>query len=171
MQPYRHILVPTDFSPGAERACAAAGMLATALDARITLLHVVDVAVPPFADDAGVEPPDFVAPALEAARAALERAQGRTPRCTATRAVVRLRSTASEILEAASTYGADLIVMATHGHAPSLCDFIGHTTQKVVRKSSLPVLTVHPAGAAVLTEAAISSAPVAQATEARDPSR
>ncbi len=43
MSVYRHILVPTDLSSYSERAAIRAKELATAFDARLSLLHVVDV--------------------------------------------------------------------------------------------------------------------------------
>ena len=37
-----------------------------------------------------------------------------------------------------------MIVMATHGHTGIKHLLIGSTAEKVVRKASCPVLTVHP---------------------------
>ena len=48
----------------------------------------------------------------------------------------------SEIVNFAKNQGADLIAMATHGLSGLEKLLIGSTTEKVVRKSEVPVLTV-----------------------------
>jgi pimeloyl-ACP methyl ester carboxylesterase len=49
---------------------------------------------------------------------------------------------AVEIIEAAKREGVDMIIMATHGHTGVKHLFLGSTTEKVVRTSPCPVLTV-----------------------------
>ncbi|MGM0574123.1 MAG: universal stress protein [Myxococcota bacterium] len=46
------------------------------------------------------------------------------------------------ILESAHRHGADLVCMGTHGHRGLHKLFLGSTTEKVLRRSSVPVLTV-----------------------------
>lgn len=48
------------------------------------------------------------------------------------------------IIEKAAEEGADLIVMSTHGRTGLLHMLIGSVTEKVVRRASCPVLTIHP---------------------------
>ena len=48
-----------------------------------------------------------------------------------------------EILEAAHTLGADLIVMSTHGQSGLARALVGGVTDKIVRLSPVRVLTVH----------------------------
>jgi nucleotide-binding universal stress UspA family protein len=48
------------------------------------------------------------------------------------------------IIRAAEDFEADLIVMATHGHTGLNRALLGSTTERVVRESPIPVLTVHP---------------------------
>lgn len=151
MEPFRHILVPTSFSAASEAACWAAARMAMAFEARVTLLHVVDVPLPPFFDGAGMTTPDYVQPVLDDARIALEAARQRMGTNDAKlRVVLRLDSTSREILEAASACGADLIVMGTHCKPESVADWLARTTEKVVRRSPVPVMTVQAAAAAAV---------------------
>ena len=47
-----------------------------------------------------------------------------------------------KIIEISQAYNCDLIVMGSHGHN-LLQDIIGTTTRKVLRKSRIPILTIH----------------------------
>lgn len=51
-----------------------------------------------------------------------------------------------EIIRQARDHDADLIVMGTHGRGLTSHLLLGSVAEKVVRKSSCPVLTVHPSG-------------------------
>jgi nucleotide-binding universal stress UspA family protein len=51
---------------------------------------------------------------------------------------------ASEILNFLETEGIELVVMGTHGLAGLAHFFLGSTAEKVVRRASCSVLTVHP---------------------------
>ena len=51
-----------------------------------------------------------------------------------------------EIVHYARKHGIDLIVMGTHGRSGIAQVLLGSVAEKVVRKASCPVLTVHPEG-------------------------
>jgi nucleotide-binding universal stress UspA family protein len=51
-----------------------------------------------------------------------------------------------EIIRQARDHDADLIVMGTHGRGLTSHLLLGSVAEQVVRKSSCPVLTVHPSG-------------------------
>ena len=51
---------------------------------------------------------------------------------------------AEEIIEQAKDYGADLIVMGTHGRVGLDRILFGSVAEKVVKSSGIPVLTVRP---------------------------
>ena len=143
MNPFRHILVPHDFSDAATDALRVASDLVPA-DGRIVVLHVILPFAPavyaPLAgvgalitpgdlvDDTKRELDRTVAKALGAAQAAR----------VETRVVVgdpHLR-----IVEAAR--GMDAIVMATAGRTGLRHLVIGSVAEKVVRHSPIPVLTL-----------------------------
>lgn len=143
MKMIRHILVPTDFTACSEAAFAAAALLAKGLAADITLLHVVDVRLPELASDAFAPMPDLVAQAEAQARESLEAARGQISGCGSVRTQLRTGAAWREILAEAKQFGADAIVMGTHGRGGIVRAVLGSTADKVVRKATVPVMTVH----------------------------
>jgi nucleotide-binding universal stress UspA family protein len=135
------VLVPTDFSKSAARVLDRALLLPLAPEARLHLVHVVPRALPAKLR-AGTE---------SEARRALEEA------ASAARAGARKRGTEGlsitsellfgepyvEIIRAARTAEAELIVLGRHGWRPLKDLFIGTTAERVVRKGEVPVLIVN----------------------------
>jgi len=144
----RHILVPTDFSPGAAGALEWAQALAAAFGAEVVLLHVLDLSL---AALAGL--PSALA-MVPAAGELLERIRAETAQEMATlaarlpgaRSVIREGAPRPVILEVAQEVGADLIVMGTHGRTGLTHVFFGSVAEYVVRHSRVPVLTVRQRG-------------------------
>ena len=139
----KRILVPTDFSPGAEAGLTWATRLADCFNAQIVLLHVVDVRL---AALAGL-PPDMAAmPAVDelvqSARAEadeqMKSVAARFPRATA---LVKEGSPRTVILDVATDLDVDLIVIGTHGRTGLAHVFFGSVAEHVVRHSRIPVLT------------------------------
>jgi nucleotide-binding universal stress UspA family protein len=65
-------------------------------------------------------------------------------------------SPAREIISHANSMGADLIVIGAHAESSILDKLMGSTTEKVIRRSSIPVLVVQvPAGEQELTATGI----------------
>ena len=141
----RNILVPTDFSEPADAALAYAKLLATEFGSRLHLLHVI--ATPQVGW--GAETTTFSWPTLLAdletdARAQLGRQipsgdplSGRVTLATAIGVPVE------DILEYAAANAIDLVVMGTHGRGLVGHLFLGSVAERVVRRSPVPVLTVH----------------------------
>ena len=146
MSPFRHILVPVDFGDATEPAIKLALSIADADDIPITLVHSFDISV--FAAASPFAPPVDVEPILAAAERELrmlrERTQARHPR---TDAVFRRGPPYDAILEVAQSLGCDLIVVGTHGRRGLSRALLGSVAERVVRLSTIPVLTVHPATA------------------------
>ncbi len=141
----RLILVPTDFSGGAERALRWARILARAFAAKITLLHVVDLASAWTPIGALVSiptpiPADFAERLTDYTRAALDTIAQGMPEVAAR--LVRKGDTREVILEVAKEVGADVIVMGTHGRHGFSHLFIGSVAEHVVRHAPVPVWTV-----------------------------
>ena len=139
MPAIKHILFPTDFSASSERAEAAAVGLATAFDARLTLLHVWSVPNSGYAE-ALTWPIDEME---AAARKELAKTHARIAKLhTSTEAVLRAGRAWQCILEQAKAGGVDLIVMGTHGRHGLPRLVLGSVAEKVVRLSPVPVLTL-----------------------------
>jgi universal stress protein A len=142
----RRILFPTDFSQNANAALVYAQHLAEQNEAELHVLHVIE--------DVGylLPIPEFGVPSLmnfEETRAAAEKSLNRVVNAEWAKAhkVVRdLRkgSPFLEIIRHAQEKNVDLIVMSTHGRTGLAHLILGSVAENVVRKSSCPVLTVHP---------------------------
>ena len=140
MNPPTHILVATDFSEGADAAFDYAVVLARALEARVTVLHVYELHT--FAYDVAFPADlehDLRDAAIRAMRILLESRPG--PGIPLASLVKKgdwrvIDSTAEEI-------GADWIVVGTHGRHGLARAMLGSVAERIVRTSTRPVLTVH----------------------------
>jgi len=144
----RRILVPTDFSPGAEGALAWAQGLGTAFGAEVVLLHVLDLSI---AALAGFPSSLAMVPAagelLDRIRSETEQEMARVAaRLPGARSIIREGTPRAVILEVAAEIQADLIVMGTHGRTGLTHVFFGSVAEHVVRHSRVPVLTIRQRG-------------------------
>lgn len=142
-EPLRLILVPTDFSPGAEPALRLAARIARATGAEIVLLHVLDLMTPAVwagSPDMGLWMDAAMVQDLQGrAEAAIGVLAARLPRA---RTLIREGGPRSVILDVAAELKADLIVIGTHGRTGLEHLLIGSVAEHVVRYSRIPVLTV-----------------------------
>ncbi len=142
MKPMERILVPTDFSPGADAAGEVAANLAARLRASVDVVTVVDTST--FAEIYGDE-------AYRAQRTADVHGKGRDEAQRFAdkhfgglnvQVHVRDGDTFLQLQQAASELGSDMIVMGTHGRTGVAHLLIGSVAEKMVRASSIPVVTV-----------------------------
>jgi nucleotide-binding universal stress UspA family protein len=145
---WKTILVPHDFSSCANHAAALARDVAKVHGARMILLHVAELP-PLLGANATVVPDEGGAPinvrdyALRSSEAHLEdlanrlRADGVDVSTVATTGNV-----ASEVEDCVKREGVDLIVIGTHGRTGLAHVVLGSVTEKIVRHSAVPVLTV-----------------------------
>ena len=143
----RRILFPTDFSEPAEYAWSYALTFAQEFGAEVHLLHVI--APPPRLTEAyavNYEPEKVVESLSQGANATLDRqVEAAKSRGLVFRREVRVGVDFREIIEYATKYDIDLIVMATHGRTGLAHVLLGSVAEKVVRKAPCPVLTIkHP---------------------------
>jgi universal stress protein A len=148
---FTHILVPMDFSPGAEAALVRARQIAERFGARLSLLHVVtdpkargtwasEIYVPAI--------PEVRDQLLDAARRRLTETVTEEERARLQVTVdARVGAVADVILDAARTHAIDLIVMGTHGRRGLAHLVMGSIAERVVRESACAVLTTHAAHA------------------------
>ncbi len=137
------ILCPVDFSPGSERAVAQASELATALGAELELVHAYQLPVLALPDSSITVSPTYVAELTNRAQQELDRhaAQLREKGVTASTRLTE-GNAADAIVERAKEIGARMIVMGTHGRSGFRRFLLGSTAERVVRTSTVPVLTV-----------------------------
>ena len=144
----RKILCPTDFSPNSEHALLYGIALASAYQAQLKLLHVVELPVIAAADyytGMGFTPEE-VGRFKEAAGEQLENRLKEIQK-EYTNATCELASGTPfvEIIRVAKDDTSDLIVLGTHGRSGLAHMLIGSVAEKIVRKAPCPVLTVkHP---------------------------
>lgn len=139
------ILVPTDFSEPSTSALDYAKQLASAFNASIHLLHVVqDPARQPWGLEAyGVAPLDVLADIMTQAQKDLDHALPESDRKTyKAELVTAVGSPFGEIVEYAKNNNVDVIVMGTHGRGAFAHALLGSVAERVVRFAPCPVLTV-----------------------------
>lgn len=134
------IMAPVDFSDPSSHALQYASSVAKQLNAEVVMVHVAEP--PPFSPDLttshGYE--DKISEYAENTLTDLvDKYIGQGVKA---RFVVRFGKAYEEIVRAAEEEGVDLIVMATHGHSGFRHMLIGSTTEKVVRASKIPVLSL-----------------------------
>jgi len=143
---FTRILFPTDFSATSEHALSYALSLAKEYGAKLMLLHVIDDTT----EAAGFYIPHMSYEKLDTdMKAAAEKMlkgfcikhlkglEGYSFN-------VVIGTPYKEIVAAAEEQQADLVVMGSHGRTGIDRLVFGSTTERVLRKSPCPVLTVHP---------------------------
>jgi nucleotide-binding universal stress UspA family protein len=142
----RTILVPIDFSIHSRNALKYAVPLAEKFDAKLRLVYVVEPTIYPADLGFGqVVLPGVEEELREKGEGELEALIGKEigKRVSAS-ASVRSGNPHQEILREAAETGADLIVVATHGHSGVEHMLFGSTAERVVRRSPVPVLIIRP---------------------------
>ncbi|AZQ14634.1 MULTISPECIES: universal stress protein [Halorubrum] len=140
---YSQILVPTDGSPASDAAIEHAIDLAEHYDARVHALYVVDGAAYSTLEAGS----DIVVEALEAegenaTRRVAEAAANAGVDCETT---VATGTAYQSIRDHVAENDIDVVVMGTHGRKGLDRYLLGSVTERVVRTSDVPVLTVrHP---------------------------
>lgn len=146
MPSIKSILVPLDFGQTSSTATELAIELAQAFDAELILLHVCELPVYPYMEFM-LSTNDLVSTIERGAALRLEEAkqllQARVPRA---RSVLRMGVPWQEIIAAIEESRPDLVVMGTHGRKGVVHAVLGSVAEKIVRLSSVPVLTAHARG-------------------------
>jgi nucleotide-binding universal stress UspA family protein len=148
MMEIQRILCPIDFSDVSRHALEHAVALARWYESEITALHVLPVPLFP-------QPPILLAFAEtnntelsngEAAEGLLQSwLEAARQKGVKVQATIDKGNAASLILQHANTSRADVIAMGTHGLSGFDRALLGSVTEKVLRKATVPVLTVPPA--------------------------
>jgi nucleotide-binding universal stress UspA family protein len=144
------ILVPIDFSEGAQPAIELAATMARKFGSSVELLHVwqppplipLPIVVMPSSPEA--EPVNMEELARTTAGAQMKEivTRLRDQGIAEVQSRVGVGSPAHEIVELAALGHFDLIVMGTHGRSGLAHAVVGSVAEKVVRRAKCPVLTV-----------------------------
>jgi nucleotide-binding universal stress UspA family protein len=137
----KNVLVPTDFSLPAKAALNYGVAVARKFRARLTLVHVLDVQ------------PLLTAAAELDSNLELERREEALDKLSALlvpededdldlHVVVKSGDLQSEIIRTIAEQSADIVVLGTHGRGRLGRFIIGSTTEQLLRKLAIPVLTV-----------------------------
>jgi nucleotide-binding universal stress UspA family protein len=138
MKPMMKILVPLDFEEASDVALTYGRSLAKAFGAELHVLHVME--------NQFLRLTFKSAAAVEAGIASRLAERLTSEDRTSFHAVTALRMSdipSDEIIQYAELEGIDLIVMGTHGRAPTAHLLMGSVAERVVRMAPCPVLTVH----------------------------
>jgi nucleotide-binding universal stress UspA family protein len=143
---YQHILVPTDGSERSTLALTHALILAKAMGAKVTGLHVVPEYYPPVYEDSGPFDPEIEARFEREAVTRAERFLSKVTEAAAAAgvpsAVLHVTSyhTADTIIKVADEQDCDLIVMSSGGRKGLASLLLGSETKKVLAHARTPVL-------------------------------
>jgi len=141
---YDHVLVPTDGSDRILEALEHASSLVQQYDATLHIIYVVQASgvVETLDDDEFEEMIQRVERAgEEAVETAVEHANDHG--ITDVETAIRQGVPAKEIVGYTDENGVDMVVMATAGRTGDERDVVGSVTERVVRSSSVPVVTVN----------------------------
>jgi nucleotide-binding universal stress UspA family protein len=137
---YSQILVPTDGSPASDAAIEHAIDLARQYDATLHTLYVVDgAAYSTLEAGADVVVDALEAEGEEATRRVADAAEKEGIDCETT---IATGTAYRSIRDYVDEHDIDMIVMGTHGRKGLARYLLGSVTERVVRTSDVPVLTV-----------------------------
>ncbi len=139
---FNNILVPTDFSESSRQAMEYAVVLAKEYNAKINLMHSLEVRFHPAYYAAGVESifqldPD-IKPRIQARLEAFLQSFDLSGIEVATS--ITEGSSHTQIVKQAQSQKHDLIVMSTRGHDEIADYLIGSTTDRVIKSAPCPIL-------------------------------
>jgi nucleotide-binding universal stress UspA family protein len=141
---FKRILCPVDFSEPSLNALRYAMSLAQEADARLNVLHVMDIPAEYESVEYGVF--DLAQYRQDYAQSAMQKLKAAIPASARTYCSIEetfaVGKAYGEILRVASEQAAELIVMGVHGRGAVDLTLFGSTTQHVLRQASCPVLTL-----------------------------
>jgi universal stress protein A len=140
----QRILTATDFSKHSETALRYAAAFAKAFNAEVILSHVLEKPdflshLPPVAE--GYFPPNLAEIQEKQARVQCEQVLAAVGLSNA-RVLLLHGNPYVELVKAAKTENADLIIVGTHGRGPIAHVLLGSVAERIVRAAHCPVLTV-----------------------------
>ena len=137
---YDRVLLPTDGSPGTEAAAEQALAVARRFGAQLDVLHVVDTSVLPLDSHSQAAFQELESEGRRSVESLTDRA--REVGLEEVTGTVLRGDPEQVIVDYASNNDVDLVVMGTHGRTGLDRVLLGSVTERVLRLSPVPVLTV-----------------------------
>ncbi|EEF62863.1 universal stress protein [Pedosphaera parvula] len=139
----KNIMVPVDFSEFSKRALEYALPLAEKFGAKIILVHVIEPTFYPDNVMIPAETEEVNAIMASEGRKMLDQLGAEKIKSGIdSQKIITTGRPYNEIIQAAASQHADLIIMATHGYTGLKHMFMGSTAERVVRHAPCPVLVV-----------------------------
>lgn len=147
MKAYKNIVVPTDGSVNSKRALEHAVLLATSMQASITLVYVANIVsvisnFDQIPNASGYVTEQVALDMEEEGKGVLEEFSKEIPQDVEVKSVFEVGSPGPAVLSVAKKYEADLIVMGSRGLGPLNGLFMGSVSSYVVTHAPCPVLIV-----------------------------
>src|SRR5207253_1845697 len=140
------ILCPVDFFPASDAAVHYAAGLASNYDATVHLLHVITPIVAS-AFEYAIDTIEVMKAMEESAKEEMNKLAARVREAGAISEVeIRIGDVYDEIKKAIEVAKPDLLVMGTHGRRGVERWFMGSTTEKLLRHSPVPLITISASG-------------------------
>ena len=140
------ILCPVDFFPASDAAVKYAASLASNYDAKVHLLHVITPVLPSNYEYA-INTVEIMSELQKAAKAETAALAGRTKEAGVPCDVeIRVGDVYDEIKKSIEAEKPELVVMGTHGRRGFQRWLMGSTTEKLLRHSPVPLLTISASG-------------------------
>ena len=145
MKTFKKILVPTDFSELSLTAIEYVRRFVSTNSPQIVVMHVVENVPLLEFQKANLDSYALLQQILKRSSEELQRLVGqRLQSVKNLTCIVRLGHPTTEIVQFAEEEGVDLLVVATHGRTGLAHTLIGSVAENIVRRSTVPVLTVKP---------------------------
>jgi nucleotide-binding universal stress UspA family protein len=159
----RHILVPLDFSETTDQALAYAIAFTRPLQARLTLLHVLQIPPLTLEDGATALSGTYLEDLETEAQHLLEASLAHVQRAGLQGDCLLVQGTPTPVIvDTASVQEVDLIIMGTHGRTGLTHVLMGSVAERVVREAPCPVLVTRKTRPRSGTHAMAAGAPPAQ---------
>ena len=136
---FRKVLIATDGSAIAARALEVGADLASDLHALVAIVHAIDPDL--LGRGVDIAPPEFEMTAQQEGAALLADARAMLPPGLSLQQFIVQGSAGEEIVKTANEWGADLIVIGSHGRSGIARTFLGSVAEAVMRHAPAPFLS------------------------------
>jgi nucleotide-binding universal stress UspA family protein len=141
----KRVLIALDESPISAHAVDVAVSLAESIQGDVGLVHVIDMSIVAGAE--GFSAAEVLSDLRQTGRNLFERAAARLPLAKTAWQFLKEGRPADQIVEAAKEWGADIIVIGSHGRSGVPRLVLGSVAEKVIHAATCPVLVVKAADA------------------------